>query len=274
MIPSSKTILIVDDEPLTREGIRKSLEAWSIGRHAIITSCNGTEALEVLRTRPVHLLITDIRMPEMTGLQLVEGARSFAHKPVTIIISGHPDFQYAQTAIELGVVNYLLKPVQKKRLLEAVEQALRIEEERGRVEAMEKMVDPRLMQAKTEEKNYSAPVRQAMQYVEEHLQEPLGMSEAASHIHLNPSYFSALFKEQTGITFSEYVTRSRIQKAKELLLQTRLTIADISEQVGYQTSKYFIKLFKEYEGTSPNQYRKLTAQDGDAPIEDPAETSK
>ncbi|MNY49749.1 Arabinose operon regulatory protein [compost metagenome] len=78
----------------------------------------------------------------------------------------------------------------------------------------------------------------------------------ASHIHLNPSYFSALFKEQTGFTFSEYVARSRIQKAKELLLQTRLTIADISEQVGYQTSKYFIKLFKEYEGTSPNQYRK------------------
>ncbi|MCY9657683.1 response regulator [Paenibacillus chondroitinus] len=256
MIPPSKTILIVDDEPLTREGIRKTLEAWSIGRYHILSSSNGTEALEVLNTRPVHLLITDIRMPEISGLQVVEDSRNTGHKPVVIVISGHPDFQYAQTAIQLGVVNYLLKPIKKSKLLEAVEQALQIEEERGRVETMEKMVDSRLMQAKTVSMNYSPPVRQAVLYVEEHLQEPLGMSEVAGHIHLNPSYFSALFKEQTGFTFSEYVTRSRIQKAKELLLQTRLTIADISEQIGYQTSKYFIKLFKDYEGISPNQYRK------------------
>ena len=115
---------------------------------------------------------------------------------MAIIISGHPDFQYAQTAIELGVVNYLLKPIQKSKLIDAVEQALRIEEERGRVETMEKMVDTRLMQAKTADKNYSPPVQQAVLYVEEHLDAPLGMSEVASHIHLNPSYFSALFKEQ------------------------------------------------------------------------------
>lgn len=263
MIQSGKTILIVDDEPLTREGIRKTLEAWSIGRYQILSCSNGTEALELLQTRPVHLLITDIRMPEVTGLQVVEGSRAIGNKPVAIIISGHPDFQYAQTAIELGVVNYLLKPIQKSKLIDAVEQALRIEEERGRVETMEKMVDSRLMQAKTSGKTYSPPVQQAVLYVEEHLQDPLGMSDVASHIHLNPSYFSALFKEQTGFTFSEYVTRSRLQKAKELLLQTRLTIADISEQVGYQTSKYFIKLFKEYEGTSPNQYRKQTMDGND-----------
>ncbi|MFD0695566.1 response regulator [Paenibacillus sp. GCM10027628] len=256
MIQSGKTILVVDDEPLTREGICKSLESWSAGRHQILSSSNGSEALELLKTRLVHLLITDIRMPELSGLQVVEATQGILHKPVVIIISGHPDFQYAQSAIQLGVVNYLLKPVQRSKLLDAVEQALRIEEERGRVEAMEKIVDSRLMQAKIEANHYSPPVQQALTYVEEHLTEPLGMREIANQIHLNPSYFSALFKEQTGFTFSEFVTRSRVQKAKELLLQTRLTIADISEQVGYQTPKYFIKIFKDYEGISPNQYRK------------------
>ncbi|MBD0382647.1 response regulator transcription factor [Paenibacillus sedimenti] len=256
MIQSGKTILIVDDEPLTREGVRKTLEAWSAGSHHILSSSNGTEALELLKSRLVHLLITDIRMPEMNGLQMVDNVRNIGHKPVVIIISGHPDFQYAQTAIQLGVVNYLLKPIQKSRLIEAVEQALRIEEERGRVETMEKIVDSQLMHAKIVGKNYSPPVQQAVLYVEANLQAPLGMREVANHIHLNPSYFSALFKEQTGFTFSEYVTRSRLQKAKELLLQTRLTIADVSEQVGYLTPKYFIKLFKDYEGISPNQYRK------------------
>ena len=252
---SEKIILIVDDEPLTREGIRKTLEAWSAGQHQICTGSNAAEAIEVLSTRYVHLLITDIRMPEVSGLQLVETARHTGYKPVVIIISGHPDFEYAQSAIQLGVVNYLLKPIQKSKLVEAVEQALRIEEERGRVEVLEKLVDTQLMQAKNAA-NYSLPVQEAIQYVEQHLQEPLGMREVAEQIHLNPSYFSALFKEQTGLTFSVYVTRSRLQKAKELLLQTRLSMTDISEQIGYQTPKYFIKLFKDYEGISPNQYRK------------------
>jgi len=263
MNQTGKTILIVDDEPLTREGIRKTLEAWSAGRHQIISSCNGVEALEQLGSRLVHLLITDIRMPEMNGLQMVEATRSFGHKPVTIIISGHPDFEYAQSAIQLGVVNYLLKPVKKVKLIEAVEQALRVEEERERVETMEKMVDTRLMHAKTSANHYSPPVQQAVQYVADHLQEQFGMREVANHIHLNPSYFSALFKEQAGFTFSEYVTRSRLQKAKELLLQTRLPITDISEQVGYLTPKYFIKLFKDYEKISPNQYRKQAGGGGD-----------
>ncbi|WP_275983490.1 response regulator [Paenibacillus hamazuiensis] len=260
MIHKEKTILVVDDEPLTRTGIGKTLEAWSAGRHHIVCAGSGAEALAILNGRPVHLLITDIRMPELSGLDMVEKLRSQGQKLVVIVISGHPDFQYAQTAIQLGVVNYLLKPIHKRKLLDAVEQALRIEEDREWVEALEKMADPLLMSAK-QERQYSAPIQQAVRYVEANLRAPLGMREVAGHIHLNPSYFSALFKEQTGLTFSEYVARSRLQKAKELLIQTRLPIADISEQVGYQTAKYFIKLFKEYEGKSPSQYRKEVAGD-------------
>lgn len=131
MIPPSKTILIVDDEPLTREGIRKTLEAWSIGRYHIISSSNGAEALEVLNTRPVHLLITDIRMPEISGLQVVEDSRSTGHKPVVIVISGHPDFQYAQTAIQLGVVNYLLKPIKRVSSLKLLNRHCRLKRNAG-----------------------------------------------------------------------------------------------------------------------------------------------
>lgn len=255
MLPR-KTILVVDDEPLTRAGISRTLEAWSAGRYHILSAESGTQALELMSGQQVHLLITDIRMPELSGLHVVETLRSRGQSPVVIVVSGHPDFQYAQTAIQLGIVNYLLKPLHKRKLLDAVEQALRIEEERQRVETLERMVDQRLMYTKTDDRHYSEPVRQAIRYVEEHLQTLLGLSEVAGSIHLNPSYFSVLFKEQTGLTFSEYVTRSRLQRAKELLLHTKLPIAEISEQVGYQTAKYFMKLFREYEGKSPGQYRK------------------
>ncbi|WP_159888355.1 response regulator transcription factor [Paenibacillus puerhi] len=258
-----KTILVVDDEPLTREGIRKTLEAWSTGRYHIICAANGTEAIELLESRAVHLLLTDIRMPEVSGLEVMEVIRSRGHRPVAIVISGYADFQYAQSAIQLGVVNYLLKPVHKRKLIEAVEEAIHAQEQRERVETMEKLVDPLLMHAKAETKQYSPPIRQAVQFIEEQLHEPLGMSDIAAQIHLNPSYFSSLFKEQTGLTFSEYVTRKRLQKAKELLVQTRIPVADISDRVGYQTAKYFIKLFKDYEGISPTQYRKQTAVTGE-----------
>jgi two-component system, response regulator YesN len=74
---------------------------------------------------------------------------------------------------------------------------------------------------------------------------------------LNPSYFSVLFKEQANLNFSEYVTRRRIQRAKELVISTNLPINEIAEEVGYKTSKYFIKIFKEMEGITPSTYRKI-----------------
>jgi two-component system, response regulator YesN len=92
--------------------------------------------------------------------------------------------------------------------------------------------------------------------VRENLNLSLGLKEVSERVHLNASYFSFLFKEQTDLTFSEYVTRTRVQKAKELLASTHLPVGDISERVGYQTSKYFIKVFKEAAGVSPSQYRK------------------
>jgi two-component system, response regulator YesN len=260
MLSPSKTILIVDDEPLTRNGIRRTLESWSAGRFRILCADCGAEALNLLTQETVNLLLTDIRMPEISGLEMVETLRKQGHPITVIAISGHPDFHYAQTAIQLGIVNYLLKPVAKQKLIDAVEQALALEEQRERMESLERMVDRKLLSARSGGPKLSAPIQQAVAYITEHLEEPLGLKELADQIHLNPSYFSALFKEQTGLTFSEYVTRSRLQKAKELLLSTVLPVAEISERVGYQTAKYFIKLFKDYEGKSPSQYRKEAGQ--------------
>ena len=76
--------------------------------------------------------------------------------------------------------------------------------------------------------------------MERHLGESLTMSDMAQRLHLNASYFSVLFKEQAGLRFSEYLQRLRLQRSKELLLRTRLSVGEIAEDVGYQTGKYFI----------------------------------
>ena len=261
---ASITILIVDDEHRTREGLARTLNAWSAGKHQILTAGSGSEAMNILRQTPVHLLITDIRMPEISGLQLIEAlvSESKQARPVVIVISGYAEFDYAQKALKYGVVEYLLKPLDRKKLVEAVEKAIAINEERDRVGIMSRLVDTKLLEASQSDLNVNEPIRAALAYMDEHLHEPFGSREVADHVHLNASYFSVLFKEQMNMTFSEYVTRRRLQKAKEMLLHTKLPVAEISERVGYKTAKYFTTIFKEYEGVSPGHYRsELRAED-------------
>lgn len=258
----NKTILIVDDEPRTREGIKKMLQTWGEGSLTLLTADNGLEALERMRNESIDLLITDIRMPEISGLNLVDQLEkgTISPKPAVILISAFAEFDYAHQAIEYGVVNYLLKPISKEKLLSTVKLALEVGEERGKIKRMQKIVDPKLMDGVSgDSKVLSDPVKDVIAYVDEHLHLTISLREVAGHIHLNPSYLSALFKEQMQITFSEYVTRRKLQRARELLLQTKLPIAEIAESVGFQTPKYFNKLFKEYEGTTPGNYRQSMA---------------
>ena len=123
---------------------------------------------------------------------------------------------------------------------------------------MQDIVDPKLVDIQERrDPQDSSPIGEAMAYIQAHLGEPITMRELADSLHLNSSYFSVLFKEQVGLNFSEYLMRKRVQRAKELLVQTVLPISEIAERVGYQTDKYFIKVFKSLEGISPSKYRHM-----------------
>jgi len=250
-----KTILIVDDEPRTRQGIKRTLEAWSPGHYHFETLASAQEAMDWLESNEAVLLITDIRMPEINGLRLIEEINDKHPSLFVIVISGYSEFEYARTALQYGVIDYLLKPIDKSKLTHAVEVALERNDQKQRIERMEKIVDTRLMSTSDENKQYSEPVREAINYIEAHLEEPISLRELAEVSHMNANYFSVLFKEHTGLTFSDYLTRRRVQRAKELILGTTLTVNEISERVGYQTAKYFIKVFRKLEGMSPGQYR-------------------
>lgn len=267
-----RTILVVDDEPKTRQGLKKLLEAWGADSNRVLTADNAYAAMELMDGQEVDLMITDIRMPEISGLQLAERLRTKEEtiRPAVILISGYAEFEYALQGIELGVVNYLLKPVARDKLIAAVEQALADRDERRRIGLLRKAADPALLAAGGELSTLSDPVRDALRYVDEHIEQALGLREVAERIHLNPSYFSALFKEQMGMTLSEYIARRKLRRAKELLLGTRLPVAEIAERIGYQSAKYFNKVFKSYEGRSPGQFRaNPDADPEDDPVEDP-----
>ncbi|SEN66571.1 Helix-turn-helix domain-containing protein [Mesobacillus persicus] len=252
----TKNIVIVDDEPRTRQGLQRSLESWNNGEFAILTAESGEDVLRIAEEKKIHILLSDIRMPEMTGLQLLKIIKEKGMSPVVIVISAYSEFEYAQEALRLGVVNYLLKPIGKKKLIEAVEEAVKVLEKQVRAGMIEKVVDEKIVDANTKMDSTKDTIRKAMSYIDQHLKEELTQKDVAAHVHLNPSYFSVLFKEQVKMNFSEYVTRKRIQRAKELMISTNLPISEIAEEAGYKTAKYFIKLFKENEGMTPSAYRK------------------
>ena len=252
----TKTILIVDDEPQARQGIKRTLEAWAEGRWQILAAANGEEAIELVKQHKIHILITDIHMPQITGIKLLQEIKMQNLSPVAIVISAYSEFEYAQEALRLGVINYLLKPVSKKKLIEAVEDAIRIETKQTRAEMIEKVVDEKLLKLNLKETTMKGPVLEAIHYIDHHLKMELSLKGVAEHVHLNSSYLSVLFKEQMKLTFSEYITRRRIQYAKELLISTNHPITDIAEECGYKTAKYFIKIFRELEGVTPSMYRR------------------
>ena len=107
------------------------------------------------------------------------------------------------------------------------------------------------------QKNQRKPVRVAQQMVEARYMEALGLHDVADAVRLNPVYFSALFKKETGKNFKDYLIEYRIEKAKQFLRESDENITTIAEWVGYKDTKYFSKLFHKQAGVTPSQYRKL-----------------
>ena len=103
----------------------------------------------------------------------------------------------------------------------------------------------------------SRPIRDAKQYIYDHFSQNITLEDISGQIGFNPTYFSTLFKKETGKNFLEYVTELRIQKAKNYLIQTDYDIAEIAASVGYGDLKYFSKLFRKNTGLSPSEFRKL-----------------
>jgi two-component system response regulator YesN len=104
---------------------------------------------------------------------------------------------------------------------------------------------------------YTKPIRVAKQYIHDHYNQPLTLELIGDQIGLNPAYFSSVFKKETGENFVDYLTEVRIGNAKRLLIETEKSIADISEEVGFNDIKYFTKKFKKLTFLSPSEYRKL-----------------
>ncbi|NLM09985.1 MAG: response regulator [Clostridiaceae bacterium] len=239
-------MVIADDELIIRQGLM-SIDWNKYGVKVLGIAANGNEALSMVISKQPQVLITDIRMPGMDGLKLIEAAKEQIPEIQSILLTGYEDFNYAKTAISLGAVDYILKPSDPDEIIEAV---LKAKNKINEITHLRGLAEP-----------YKAPkiknrvVRDILEYIKNHYSEDITLYTAAEYVHMNHIYISRLFKKELGETFLETLTKFRLKKACELLSNFEYKIYEISSMVGIFDPGYFSQVFKKYYGLTPSEYR-------------------
>jgi len=448
-------LLIVDDGHYIVEYLKHLLDWKSFGIEYVQTSTNSIEAMQILNANDIDILISDIRMPEVSGIDLLEHIHQQKLKTKVIFLSGYSQFDYAQKAIRLGILDYLLKPVDKEDMEKSIEKVIKMIGEQPKATVIDwehfeglgfllsllsessvnkseyepyissldkdhfcffKLMNfeeideatirdyngdlsclvwrtgsmlagfvrhadskilverienielsdrfqfshknsvrhhfyklfynesinisdfswiqdsvnfPTLIETESFRKHivnkytslenktyrliylielvmylYAADntiyqmeavhwmfnglndpdytlqnittvisqneknkkmsnehtIQMIREYIESHLADGLSLEELGEYVHLHPVYLSKLYKQETGSNLSSYISLKRLEKASRLLIESNLHVVDISRMVGYKKTQYFIKLYKEEYGVTPQQYRRQQLQ--------------
>lgn len=358
-------MLIVDDEPLVLEGLRFMIDWESYGFRVCGEAFDGEEALEQIKQLNPDLVVTDISMPVMDGLQLIEHCTKVLHSPSRfVILSGHDDFSAAHKALTHGVIDYWLKPINVEEihaalgkfrsewsyskgdtatgtlaqtsqleaawtvpvaddaLLDAEDHlfwAIQSGDEASIEEAAERLcrqleisfggngeggriylsnmllevawkvfegekpdsvpegehdLSPPILPNRadrwpdvlttfackaskrmTRQRSETGPAWEVARIIRERYNEPLQLQTIARMLHFQPAYLGQLFKKQMGMSFLDYVHRTRVEAARKLLRRTNLRIADVASRVGYEDPEQFAAKFKQWLGMTPSQYK-------------------
>ena len=237
-------IVICDDEVILRNGLKSWVEKSGLPLKVSGTAGNGPQALELTAKQKPFIALMDVNMPGMAGLDVIEEIQNRGIGTRFIIISGHDEFQYARRACHLGVVDYLLKPIDRGELVELLKKVL------------EQIRKEQLTQKVFVEKEDTTKEK-ILGYIQDHFTEQqFSLGQLAEEFHLSQSYVTRLIKQETGSSFSELLTRMRIDRAVSLLVQSPdMKLVEIAERTGFASQHYFSRVFKEKIGFSPADYR-------------------
>ena len=249
-------VLVVEDEEMIRKGIVLAVDWAALDCVVVGEASNGAQALEAVERYDPSLIITDLKMPVMDGLEMLRQLRERGNNAFVIILTAYDSFSYAQTALRLGAVDFLLKPFHDGELEQAVTRLKQRMDRAG--QGGEKGPAP-LPLPELKKGDKSKYVLEAMAYIGEHYHEPnIGVAAIAQHLGISEGHLSHTFKKETDYTLLNYLTRYRIHRAMELLRDCRLKGYEVAEQVGYRDIAYFSATFKKLVGMSPSEYQDVS----------------
>jgi len=243
------TFVVAEDEERMRDYLARKAAELDPGLECVGTAADGEEAAELVERHLPDLLITDIKMPVLDGLALLERIRRTNPELRVLIVSGFSEFEYARRGIELGVDDYLLKPIDPARLAEVLRRIrIRLEASAGAVDA-----EFGLDRIGTRETELARTVEI---YLQENYRRPYSLERLASSFGCKPAYLLRLYRRVTGRTPTQDLIRLRIEKAKRLLVgHPHIEIKQVASAVGYDDPLYFSRVFKKETGQNPSAFK-------------------
>ena len=280
-------IMVVDDNALVRRAVCETIDWAAMGCEIEGRLTNGIEGFQYAKEHHPDIIITDIKMPGMDGLEMVKALKEEYDTFSSIVITGFDEFQYAQQALRLGAADILLKPIENKELVETVRRIARgsvevrygvggLKGERNlsgegkttgnvslngtcsltEIQILTEMAREEHMQYLEEKKeeHYAIVVRRALAYMRENLSRQITLTELADYAGLSAAHLSRLIKKDTGKSFIDVLNQIRLETAVNLLREGRYKVYEVSNMVGIDNYAYFYQFFKKETGKSPTEY--------------------
>jgi len=236
-------VMVADDETYMLEAMEKLIDWKKLDCQLVYKAQNGQELLEYMKRDVPDIIITDIKMPLVSGIEVAQYVYDHMLPTKVIILSAYADFEYAQEAIQYDVCGYIVKTSVIEMLPGMIKKAIKklsipVDSERERGEYYADDIFGKLQK-----------------YIEEHFMDKLTLHQIAHEIHANGSYLSRLYKLKTGHNLFDVINKMKLEKAKEYISQGN-KIYEAAQKVGFDDVSYFSRVFRKYEGCSPREYEK------------------
>ena len=221
-------VVIVEDEEIIRKGLTFALNWLDMGCIIVGTAKDGAEGLETIRREQPDIVLTDIKMPKMNGLKMIETAIK-DQQFYSLVLTSYSEFELARQAIHMGVTDYLLKPVDEDELKESLDKIRQQIAYASKYEKIEKISQDRILTVYDEWK--------------QHYKEKVSINQVAESLGVSTSYLSRKLKAGLNTTFVDLLNQYRIKKALNMLSQGTMRIYEISDELGFSEYKHFCGVF-------------------------------
>lgn len=249
-------VIVIDDEEIVRSGIVMQTNWNAMDCMVVGEAADGEEGLCAVEKYHPDLIICDIKMPKMTGLEMLQKLREKGNETPVIFLTAYSDFSYAQQAIHLSASEYILKPFEDGKLEEVVsriKEKIQNERKNQNDKKTSNILNDEIITKKGDKSKY---VSESINFIVKNYNNPnLGIRSVAENIGISEGHLSHVFKSETDYTVNDYITRYRIKAAMKLLEDCRYKIYEVADMVGYKDITYFSTIFKKLTGMNPSDWK-------------------